>query len=53
VKSYQKVRRIIDKKGSSLEIVRDRVVISGKYLQMLNENITNIMDTINNSQTQS
>jgi hypothetical protein len=53
LKDPQKVRRIIDKKGSSLEIVSDRVVISGEYLQMLNENITNIMDTINNSQTQS
>lgn len=49
----QKVRKIIDKKGSKLEIVMDRVVISGEYLQMLNENISNLMDIINNSQTQS
>ncbi|MCX6238414.1 MAG: hypothetical protein NTY07_12800 [Bacteroidia bacterium] len=47
----QEVRRIVEKKGSKLEIVRDRIVISGEYLQMFNENITSLMDIINNPQT--
>lgn len=46
------VKNIIDKKDSKLKIVMDRVVISGEYLQRLNENINNLMDIISNSQTQ-
>jgi len=49
----KKVRNIIDKKDLKLTIDKDRVVISGEYLQMLNENIANLMDIINNSQIQS
>jgi hypothetical protein len=46
------VKNIIGKKESKLKIVLDRVVISGEYLQKLNENIYNLMDIISNSQTQ-
>lgn len=51
LKDSQKVKRIVEKKGSKLEIVRDRVVISGEYLQMFNETITSLMDIINDPQT--
>jgi len=53
LKDPKKVRNIIDKKDLKLTIDKDRVVISGEYLQMLNENIANLMDIINNSQIQS
>jgi len=53
LKDSKKVKDIIAKKDSRLTIVMDRVVISGEYLQKLNENIANLMDIINNSQIQS
>jgi len=49
----KKIRNIIDKKVLKLTIVKDRVVISGEYLQIFNQNIANIFDIINNSQMQS
>ena len=53
LKDPKKIRNIIDKKVLKLTIVNDRVVISGEYLQMFNENIANLMDIINNSRIQS
>ena len=53
LKDSKKVKDIIARKDSRLTIVMDRVVISGEYLQKLNENIANLMDIINNSQIQS
>jgi hypothetical protein len=52
-KKVEEVKHIIDKKDSRLSIVMDRVIISGEYLQKLNENIANLMVIINNSQIQS
>ena len=52
-KKVKEVKNIIDKKDSRLTIVMDRVIISGEYLQKLNENIANLMDIINNSKIQS
>ena len=53
LKDSKEVKNIIGKKDSKLTIVMDRVIISGEYLQKLNENISNLMDIINNSQIQS
>jgi hypothetical protein len=46
LKDSQKVKRIINKKDSKLSIVKDRVVISGEYLQLFNENISYLMNII-------
>lgn len=51
LKDSEKVKNIIHKKDSRLTIVMDRVVISGEYLQKLNENIANLMNIINTPQT--
>ena len=50
LKDSKKAKDIIAKKDSRLTIVKDRVVISGEYLQKFNENIANLMDIINKSQ---
>ncbi|MBP8960482.1 MAG: hypothetical protein KBG40_08680 [Bacteroidales bacterium] len=46
LKDSKKVKNII-KKDSGLTISRDRVVIYGEYLQKLNENIANLINTLN------
>lgn len=53
LKDSNKVKYIIARKDSRLTIVKDKVVISGEYLQKLNENIADLMDIINNSHIQS
>ncbi|MDY0143908.1 MAG: hypothetical protein RBR97_18660 [Bacteroidales bacterium] len=53
LKDSKKVKDIIARKDSKLNIVMDKVVISGEYLQKLNKNIADFMDIINNSQIQS
>jgi hypothetical protein len=50
LKDPQKVRGVADKKNSFLAIAKDHIVISSEYLQLLNENISQIMDIINESQ---
>ena len=52
LKDSNKIRNIINKKGLKLTIDKDRVIISSEYLQIFNNNIANLMDIINNSQTQ-
>lgn len=44
----EKVRAIIEKKDSVLAIANDRAVISGDYLQRLNQNISSLMNIMNN-----
>jgi len=53
LKDSKKVNDIIARKDSRLNTVKDRVVISGEYLQKLNENITDLMDIFYNPQIQS
>ncbi len=43
-KEPQKIITIIEKNNSGLEIVKDHVKISNEYLQLFNENISNMMD---------
>ena len=52
LKDSNKIRNIINKKGLKLTIDKDRVIIPSEYLQIFNNNIANLMDIINNSQTQ-
>jgi hypothetical protein len=43
-KDSQKIKTIIEKKKSGLEIVNDRIQISGEYLERFNQNISKLMD---------
>ena len=44
LKDPQKIRTIIEKNNSGLEIAKDRVRISSEYLRCFNENISELMD---------
>jgi hypothetical protein len=52
LKDPQKIETIIAKKKSGLEIEKDRIQISGEYLECFNKNISGLMDIImkNNAQ---
>lgn len=39
-----KVKKIIERKNSGLEIIKDRIVISSDYLQRFNESICKLLD---------
>ncbi|HPD61157.1 MAG TPA: hypothetical protein PKV48_05300 [Thermodesulfobacteriota bacterium] len=49
LKDPQKINTIIERKKSGLEIVQDRIQISGEYLECFNKNISELMDIINKS----
>lgn len=44
LKRPQKIKTILEKKKSGLEIVKDRIQISGDYLECFNENTSKLMD---------
>ncbi len=44
LKDPQKIKTIIAKKKSGLEIEKDRIQISGEYLECFNKNISELMD---------
>lgn len=48
LKDPQKIKTIIEKKHSGLEIEKDYVRISGEYLKSFNKNISEIMDIMIN-----
>jgi len=43
----KRIKRIIERKNSGLEIIKDRVVISSDYLQRFNESICKLLDIMN------
>jgi hypothetical protein len=47
----QKVKRIIDKKELELKIDSDRIIISGKYLYIFNDNIQKLLEIIHDLHT--
>jgi len=47
LKNPNKIKSVIESKNSGLEIMNDRVVISGMYLQRFNENISELFDIMN------
>lgn len=52
LKVHQKIKTIIEKEKSGLEISKDRIQISGEYLECFNKNISELMDIMikNNAQ---
>jgi len=46
-KKQKELQKIIENKNSGLEIMNDRVVISGIYLQRFNENVSKLFDIMN------
>ena len=52
LKNPQKIKMIIEKKNSGLEIVKDCIQISGEYLEYFNKNISEFMDIINKKDAQ-
>jgi len=52
LKDPQKINTIIERKKSGLEITKDRIQISGEYLECFNINISELMDIMikNNAQ---
>jgi hypothetical protein len=52
LKDPQKINTIIERKKSGLEITKDRIQISGEYLECFNKNISELMDIMikNNAQ---
>jgi hypothetical protein len=45
-KDTQKIKTVIEKKKSGLKIAKDRIQISGEYLECFNKNISELMDII-------
>lgn len=52
LKDPQKINTIIERKNTGLEIAKDRIRISGEYLECFNKNISELMDIMikNNEQ---